>query len=389
DRALEIDPGFLSVLSLRTYLALLQGDSGEIRRHGDRFFTTLADTSRALHWRWAVARASGDSAGMQALLRRIAARQGFPAWLNIELWATRHGLSSIADAEQMGRLRMEAASSGPEERAAALRSLFRISAIRGRARDAVAMADTASRATGGGAPAAWEGAHQQAFITLGIVGPGFDDAAAAAAEQLETRRGTRSAGETANDLCLVQLWRVSRGDTTATRRAITRMRELVRSIDPGPGWRVTRLGLCPLLLESALEWRDPPPRQTPALDRVQALLLDGPQAEMPGNVARILVARWRERQGRYRDALALLRGVDPMAWSVVAPAVWINEGRLATLAGDTTGAIHAYSRYLSLRDQPDPGPLAGEVQLVRDRLAELRAEASVPRATGAGQRRPR
>jgi DNA-binding SARP family transcriptional activator/Tfp pilus assembly protein PilF len=386
DRALEIDPDFLSVLSLRTYLALLQGDSAEIRRHGDRFFTALSDTSQALHWRWAVARALGDSAGMQVLLKRIALRQGFPAWLNIELWAIRHGLSSIADAEQMGLLRMGAPSSGPEERAAALRSLFRISAIRGRASDAIAMADTASRATGGRAPAAWEGAHQLAFITLGIVGPGFDDAAAAAAEQLETRRVTRTPGETANDLCLVQLWRVSRGDTTATRQAISRMRELVRTIDPGPGWRVTRLGLCPLLLEAALEWRDPPPRHTPALDRVQALLLDGPQAEMPGNVARILVARWREHQGRYNDALALLRGVDPMAWSVAAPAVWINEGRVAALAGDTTGAMHAYSRYLSLRDQPDPGPLAEEVQWVRDRLAELRAEAPAPQATG-GRRR--
>lgn len=374
NRALAIDPEFLSVLSLRTYLALLQGNAADIRVHSERFFTALDDTARALHWRWAVARALGDSARLNGMLKRVAEQHGFPAWLNIELWATRHGLADIADAERVGAMRLASAGSGPEERSAALRSLFRIATVRGRVRDAITLAGTAGAAPDRG-ESAWEGPHRQAFITLGIVGPGYDTVAAAAVRMMEARlERARNPGELANNLCLAQLWRVSRGDTSATRQVVASMRRLVSTIDPGPGWRVTRIDLCPLLLEAALEWRDPPPSRTPALDRVEALLLEGPQAEMPGNVARILVARWREVQGRYADALAVLRGLDPMAWSVAAPAVWLAEGRVAALAGDTAGAIHAWSQYLALRDQPDPGPMADEVESVRGRLAGLRVE---------------
>ena len=48
-----------------------------------------------------------------------------------------------------------------------------------------------------------------------------------------------------------------------------------------------------------MEWREPPASTIPAVDRVEALLFAGPQAEVPGNLARLLVARWRELQGWY------------------------------------------------------------------------------------------
>ena len=124
DRALAIDTQFLSVLSLRTYLALLQGRPAEIRTQSDRFFNALGDTTRATHWRWAVARALGHSARMPALLERVALGPGF-AWLNIELWATRYGLASNDDAERVGALRQERGGT-TDERSAAHRSLFRI-----------------------------------------------------------------------------------------------------------------------------------------------------------------------------------------------------------------------------------------------------------------------
>jgi len=218
----------------------------------------------------------------------------------------------------------------------------------------------------------WEGPYHLAFVTLGLVDRGYDDVAAKAVRTMEMRLDTlRNPTEVANDLCLTQLWRVHEGDTTATRRVIARIRWLAGMIDPGPGWRVTRIDLCPLLLEAALEWRDVPPSRTPALDRVESLLRQGPQAEMPGNLARVMVARWREAQGRYAEALAVVRGMDPMAWQVAAPAVWLTEGRLAALAGDTAGAVRAYSSYLALRDRPDPGAMADEVTWVRARLADL------------------
>jgi hypothetical protein len=42
----------------------------------------------------------------------------------------------------------------------------------------------------------------------------------------------------------------------------------------------------------------------------------------------------------------------PYLWSL--PAFLRQEGRLAALAGDTTGALQAYDKYLTLRAAPEP-----------------------------------
>jgi hypothetical protein len=47
-----------------------------------------------------------------------------------------------------------------------------------------------------------------------------------------------------------------------------------------------------------------------------------------------------------------------------------QEGRLAALAGDTTGAIRAYEHYLTLRTNPDP-PFLPQRDSVVAELAEL------------------
>jgi hypothetical protein len=47
-----------------------------------------------------------------------------------------------------------------------------------------------------------------------------------------------------------------------------------------------------------------------------------------------------------------------------------EEGRLAALSGDTSGAIHAYRRYLMLRNDPEPS-VQPEVDHVRRELATL------------------
>ena len=52
-----------------------------------------------------------------------------------------------------------------------------------------------------------------------------------------------------------------------------------------------------------------------------------------------------------------------------------EEGRLAALTGDTTGAIRAYRRYLALRGGADP-KLQARVQQVRSALAALEQAAA-------------
>ena len=55
----------------------------------------------------------------------------------------------------------------------------------------------------------------------------------------------------------------------------------------------------------------------------------------------------------------------------VWPAVLRLEGRLAATVGDTSGAVSAYTHYLTLRDKPDAGPMSNEVAEVRAHLAQL------------------
>ena len=50
-----------------------------------------------------------------------------------------------------------------------------------------------------------------------------------------------------------------------------------------------------------------------------------------------------------------------------------EEGRLAALTGDRTGAIAAYRHYLALRDAPEPS-VQSEADEVRRELATLLAE---------------
>jgi hypothetical protein len=85
-----------------------------------------------------------------------------------------------------------------------------------------------------------------------------------------------------------------------------------------------------------------------------------------------MAARTRESQGLHRRALALIRRRDPMSLHVVEPASWFLEARLAAQVGDTAGAVRAYTRFLEIRDRPDPGPFAEQVRQARDRLAALR-----------------
>jgi hypothetical protein len=49
-----------------------------------------------------------------------------------------------------------------------------------------------------------------------------------------------------------------------------------------------------------------------------------------------------------------------------------KTGRIAPQLGDTARAIDAYSRFVAVRDLPDPGPVQREVAAIRRQLSELR-----------------
>ena len=126
------------------------------------------------------------------------------------------------------------------------------------------------------------------------------------------------------------------------------------------------------MLEAALESVRRPNGSRPALTRLEDLMARGIGLELPGNVANLMLARWFEERGDTAAAFRAARRQN-LRFYTVAPAQLREEGRLAALTGDTAGAVRAYQHYLTLRDQPDPGPMADEVRQVKAHLAALTA----------------
>jgi hypothetical protein len=59
-----------------------------------------------------------------------------------------------------------------------------------------------------------------------------------------------------------------------------------------------------------------------------------------------------------------------MSYPDALPEYLREEGRLAALVGDTSGALRAYRHYLALRENPDP-PWRAPWDSVRVELAAL------------------
>jgi serine/threonine-protein kinase len=190
---------------------------------------------------------------------------------------------------------------------------------------------------------------------------GYVDSAAAA--EALVRLGTFTKGPVARDsaareeqdrsICVMERWRLTRGDTRTARAAIGRLAA-------GGAWG------CRVVLEAQLAAAEHRPDAEAAFNRLDSLFLAG--GGRPEWV--IEVARWREADGDVAAALRTSRQCRQYAQFQNLSYCLREEGRLATLAGDRTGAIEAYRHYLELRFNPEPS-VRPEVDRVRAMLARL------------------
>jgi hypothetical protein len=218
------------------------------------------------------------------------------------------------------------------------------------------------------------------MIPLALAEPraGYDTLAREYARQIAA---IPIAGQGPVHVCFAELWRTAEGNTASTRRSIWFVDSVirVRKLDPIPYPRVGRLGVCRAALEAALEAVRRPRGPRPALARLEELMARGIGLELPGNVANLMLARWFEERGDTAAAFSAARRQN-LRFYTVAPAQLYEEGRLSALNGDTANAVRAYQHYLTLRDQPDPGPMADEVRQVKAHLAALTATRSAAAA---------
>jgi MoxR-like ATPase len=171
---------------------------------------------------------------------------------------------------------------------------------------------------------------------------------------------------------VLEPWRLSRGDTSQTRRSIARLRELTKHLT-GARKVDAEVEIAAIEAMHADVTRSPGLRAATA--RLDSLLriTDYPSTNVGrASFANLVAARLLEKLGDVRGALTAARRRSD-AWAQNNPylATQLREhGRLAALAGEREEAIRVYRHYLALRADAEPD-LRPQVEAVRRELSEL------------------
>jgi hypothetical protein len=197
------------------------------------------------------------------------------------------------------------------------------------------------------------------------------DSAAAAMEQWLVETGGPESHEDwsyLDRICHAELWRMSQGDTTRTRRRLAELRSRYAEA-PRTNWYN-----CPLVLEALLA--DGTDEARESLQRLEEFMLQGPGGTFR-TIANLIIARLHARRGDPQAALAASRRVQHQSvFPLVLRPAYLREECLAALALHDRDARGACTHYLTIRpERPDNEVLAREWDQVRDALAVLAGEA--------------
>jgi tetratricopeptide (TPR) repeat protein len=374
-RALELDPQAEAPLAHLVELATWMGDTAQAGRLGARFLAVDSTEDVADFIRWRVAVVRRDTTTLAAV------RTGFPrtsvgSLLRIVQASQELGLE-LEDADRAAE-ELRRRPGTPAEREQVSLSLASLALNRGRPARHLEVTEALHRLD----PTARE--YLRLRASGAYLGDGDTAAGRRAIATLATfADGPQATGSAARyeqnvDICLVELWRLERGDLRTIDRAMARLRTPAVRSDSGAATLIGSVCAALLAAKAAVEQRHAEASGTlRVLDSV--LLTVG---TMPSGIPENLIAaRLHARSGDLPRALAAVR--RRARWSTL-PADYLasyarEEGRLAAALGDRSGAIRAYRHYLALRSMPEP-PIAPQVAQVRGELAKLleRTEVAKP-----------
>jgi hypothetical protein len=171
---------------------------------------------------------------------------------------------------------------------------------------------------------------------------------------------------------VLEPWRLSRGDTSETRRSLERLRTIARQLNGAPR-ADAEIEIAAIEAMHADVTRSPNLRAyAMRLDSLLRALDYSTTSVSRASFTNLVEARLLEKLGDVRGALAAARRRSD-AWAQNNPylATQLREqGRLAALAGEREEAIRAYRHYLALRVDPEPA-LRPQVDAVRRELRQL------------------
>jgi hypothetical protein len=223
----------------------------------------------------------------------------------------------------------------------------------------------------------WSSADRLAVVVLSaLYGDGDTTAAVAAVRTLGrlVEAPLPAGGKQRHDrfeyVCVVQQWRVAHGDFATTVAAIAKLRVPDLS---APAWLIAQNAACSAALEASLAVSRARPDAQSLLQRLDSVAQARPELRWSFPRHRVVAHLW-ETRGEWGRALAAIRRRPHGAVRYLAADLH-KEARLAALAGDTTGAVHAYRHYLALRLDPEP-VLRPQVEAARAVLARLGTKAS-------------
>ena len=316
-----------------TELAFMDGDASRARVAIDSFATRAGSSRLVPAYRWRLAMLRGDTAQAARLLPQL------PDTAPMLQFALTDG-RGVAQADQAAArsARLAGIWAWARGREQPWREAWRRSA---------SPAGGISHAT---VPVFW----------ALLLGPSEDANAVEAVRTLERMANGEvkppvSQDDQALARCWIALWRLQHGDTTGARA--TR-----RWLDGDVDRRHRFAGWARLIDVLVTEAEGGDVRA--ALLRMDSVVRELPLPTgrqqwdpLPAEVQNLLLARMLRRYGEPERALAASRRRIYRAvanYPDALPEYLREEGRLATLVGDTAGAIRAYRHYLALREKPDP-----------------------------------
>ncbi len=366
ERAAQLDPGFAAPLDHLIELKLLSADTADVRSLSDAYLALDSTGDVADYIRWRVAHALEDSLTLLALRDRIPTMSSASLMRMIGYGLI--GGFGLDDVDLAGHA-LHPRFGDNTTRWNALYILHALAMNRGYLDEAQAintsLADLGSYAS--------RGQHFRLQIKNALFWDGPDSLAARALGELEPfaaaalQPDRESVTTELQDLCVVTLWQLARGDTRRAEQAVTRLRSAVGEYSQDD------LAVCARMLHAYAAVVENRPYAQTAVDQFEDFMLSGPAYSLDtGLLANLVLAGLLADLDQPARALAVVRR-RPYVWIWGLPylsSYLREEGRLAALTGDREGAIRAYRHFLALRSDPDPA-LAAEVARVHAELDVL------------------